>query len=74
MQQLAEPEADLRRYIRPKGITRMYGISASVVYAAIYSGELPAIKFRGSVWLIKPEDADAWIERNSESNVPRAAA
>ncbi len=74
MQQLAEPEADLRRYIRPKRIVQEYGISASVVYGGIYSGDLPAIKFRGHVWLIKPEDAEAWILRNSESNVPQAAA
>jgi excisionase family DNA binding protein len=56
-------------FVRPIEVARLLGIHESSVYRAIYSGELPALKFRGKVWLIKREDADAWIDQNSEPNI-----
>ena len=60
-------DAPLR--LRPKDVARLYRISTGPVYTAIYRGDLPAVRFGQRVWLIKPEDAERWIEENSTSNV-----
>lgn len=61
-------ELEQRVFIRPKELAAISGIAESVVYRAVQSGQLPARKFREKAWLIKVEDADAWIEANSVSN------
>jgi excisionase family DNA binding protein len=61
------------KMLRPKRVARDYGISPGLVYSAIYSGQLPAIKFRDRVWLIDPADVEAWIKANSEPNTLEAA-
>jgi excisionase family DNA binding protein len=55
--------------LRPKDVAALYRISVGPVYEAIYRGELPAVRFGQRVWLIKPEDAAAWVDANSTSNV-----
>lgn len=41
------------------------GVSGSYVARLCRTGKLPAQKF-GTVWLIREEDADAWLEKRSE--------
>lgn len=54
--------------LRPKDVAERYSISTQPVYTAIYRGELPAVRFGQRTWLIKPEDAERWIEENSTPN------
>lgn len=56
-------EDSQRWAFRIKDISQRSGLSESEVRRAIYSGELPARKYRGRVWLINPKEAKAWIER-----------
>lgn len=62
----AEEHPDLPRFIRPKNVAKNLSIDIQTVYRAIYSGELPSIRFgRGKkTILIRPEDANAWIAEN----------
>lgn len=64
---LTPDELEGRLYIRPKELASMIGIEATIIYRSIYNGSLPARKFRGSVWLIRREDANAWLEANLET-------
>ncbi len=57
------------RFLRPKRIATMYGVSLSLVYKAIHDGDLPATKFRDRVWLIEPTSAEAWIRYASGSTL-----
>jgi excisionase family DNA binding protein len=63
----AEEHPDLPRFIRPKNVAENLSIDIQTVYRAIYSGELPSIRFgRGKkTILIRPEDANAWITANT---------
>lgn len=50
------------QYVRPQDVAKMYSISPRVVYRAIWDNELVARKMSPQVWLIRPEDAQKWIE------------
>jgi predicted DNA-binding transcriptional regulator AlpA len=56
------------RFIRPKEMSRLYGISIQVVYEAIWRGELKANKISPRTWLIEPSEADRWITRRMEQS------
>lgn len=58
-----------RRSIRVRRAAQMFDLSESLIYRAIYNGELRARQLRGRVWLIDPADLEAWIQANSEPNV-----
>lgn len=62
-------DLERRLFVRPKELASLCGIEETLVYRSIYAGKLRAQKFRGRVWLIRREDAEAWIDENSESNV-----
>lgn len=61
------PEVVQPMYERPKAVARRFGISPSDVYAAIYRGDLPIVRFRSRVLLIRPSDADAWFASQLQS-------
>ncbi len=63
-------EQATRKYLRVNEISEDTGISTSEIYRAITTGELPASKFRERTWLIRPDDVELWIERNSTPNTP----
>ena len=62
---------NLPRLLRPSEIKEKTGLPAEVIYAALASGELPALdvsrpalpgRKQKPVWYIDPEDARAWLE------------
>ena len=55
-------------YLRPGDVAALLRIAPTIVYEAIYRGELPASKFRGKSWLIARADAEAWVKTNSVPN------
>ncbi len=61
-------EQATRKYLRVNEISENTGISTSEIYRAITTGELLATKFKERTWLIRPEDAESWIARNSTPN------
>lgn len=65
---ISTEELDTRLYVRPKELASLCGIEETLVYRSIYAGQLRAQKFRGRVWLIRREDAEAWIDENSKPN------
>jgi hypothetical protein len=58
-----------RKRLRPKDIRDQYGVSLTTIYTALYRGELKGQRFQQRVWLIRPEDAEAWIDQCSVPNV-----
>ncbi len=50
------------RYIRPKEMAKLYGVSIQTIYEAIWREELKARKISPRAWLIEPSEADRWIE------------
>ncbi len=61
----------LPRLMRPTQVYELTGIPKEVIYAALASGELPALDFarpprpgkrKKPLWYIDPEDLRAWIE------------
>lgn len=58
---MVEPKVEVK-YVRPQDVAKMYSISPRVVYLAIWNHELVARKMSPQVWLIRPEDAQSWIE------------
>lgn len=57
-----------RMFLRPKEVSKSTGISLFIVYGALREGELRARKLGERSWLIKPEDVEDWVERNSILN------
>jgi len=53
-------EALLRKYVRPIDVVNASGLSKSTVMAALWSGELEAIR-KGRSWLIPIDAVDRWI-------------
>jgi excisionase family DNA binding protein len=56
-------------FIRPRHISDKLNIDIQVIYNAIASGDLPATRFKGKSWLIRPQDADEWVTRHSEPSM-----
>jgi hypothetical protein len=52
---------DPTRFYRPREVWRGSGAPRSMVYDALASGELPALR-RGNRWLIPGQSAIEWIE------------
>lgn len=57
-------EPVVSRYVRPKHIAERLAIDIQTVYRAVYSGDLPAVRFSKRTILIRTEDANTWIEAN----------
>lgn len=74
MSRRAEQKPPERLSWRPRSLAQAHELSPSMVYGAIYSGELRARQLRGKVWLIAVEDADEWIKRISTENVEHVPA
>jgi excisionase family DNA binding protein len=53
-------------WYRPRDVAEFANISISQVYRAIHSGELPANRFKDKTILIRREDAELWIESQTE--------
>lgn len=53
-------ESSLRKYVRPIDVVNASGLSKSTVMAALWSGELEAIR-KGRSWLIPIDAVDRWI-------------
>ena len=58
---LTEANIASRMFLRPREVAEITGLSESEVYKSIYSGDLPARKYRSRAWLITRTDLDAWI-------------
>ncbi len=70
---IAARKQDAPRYIRAKDISEQLAIDIQTVYRAIQSGELPSTRFGKQTILVKEEDAQDWIARNSMPNAPVAS-
>lgn len=62
---------NLPRFLRPSEIKEKTGLPAEVIYAALTSGELPALdvsrpalpgKKKKPLWYVDPEDVRVWLE------------
>lgn len=51
-----------RKTVRPREVAEKTGLSLGTIYLAMRSGKLRATKISPMVWVIKPEDVDAWLE------------
>lgn len=58
---VSDRPAQRRLFYRPGEVATMTGISLSVVYRAIESGELAAHRFGRRALVILPDDMDAWV-------------
>ncbi len=58
---LTEANIASRMFLRPREVAEITGLSESEIYKSIYSGDLPARKYRSRAWLIPRADLDAWI-------------
>ena len=67
---LTEDSIAGRMFLRPREVAEITGLSESEVYKSIYTGDLPARKYRSRVWLIDRSDLDAWI---NSCSTPSAA-
>lgn len=52
-----------------KKAAEAFGISYTRIYEGVTNGDLPAVRF-GTRWLVTPDDVEAWILANSETNQP----
>lgn len=55
----------VRDFFTASEVAQEAGVSGSWVARLCREGAIPATKV-GSVWLIKPEDAEAWLQRRRE--------
>lgn len=68
MEAQVESPAQGVNYLRPKRVAKMADVSLTTIYASLYSGDLKGLLFKGRIWLIREEDVEDWIQRNSQPN------